>query len=96
MKKYTATFADGSTITRSTTRIYGVAWRSTWTHDDGNRHSYTGFAISAAKVNAYKPVRHLINNRMSSSDRTEKRRLNAEYCDAIGYRVEIVPAVLAA
>lgn len=95
MPKYAATFADGTTITRKSDRQYAAAWRATWTRIDGSVGSCTGFAVTADKVNAYKPQLHLIDRYMSSNDRAKAKRLNAEYLARSMYQVEIVPAVAA-
>jgi len=96
MNKYSATFADGTTITRGTKRTYAVAWRATWTTTGGIKMVQTGFSASASKVKAERPFLHLEYRGMSSNDRANARRLNAEYAAKCGYKVEIIPAVLEA
>lgn len=94
MNKFTATFADGTTITRKTDRVYAAAWRATWTRD-GHECEDTGFSFSADKVNAYKPHPYYAGRGMSSAARAKAKALNAAYCAESGYRVEIVPAIAA-
>ena len=95
MTKYTATFADGTQITRKTDREYKVAWRSTWTGSDGAKRSETGFSVSREKVNAYKPTPWHEGRGSSASQRSEARKKNAEFLVTSGYRVEIVNTVAA-
>lgn len=96
--KYSATFADGTTITRKTERSYGVAWRATWagTTQDGKPlvRSETGFSITADKVAAFQPKTRHICQSMSSAERAKRRAENAAYLAQVGYKVEIVPTVL--
>jgi len=92
MPRYTATFADGTTITRNSERAYTAAWRATW-NKDGRIVSFTGFSVSADKVNADKP--DLVGVFGSPKQKAEAKRKNAEYREACGYRVEIVPAAAA-
>lgn len=44
--RYTATFADGSTITRASHRTYTHAWRATFVRWDKSVGTKTGFAAS--------------------------------------------------
>lgn len=91
MDKLTATFADGTTITRKTERAYGVAWKATWS---GN--SRTGFSSSADKVSAYVPTLAWPKDRFPS--KAELAQVKADQAQALidtGYRVEIVPTVTA-
>ena len=92
MNKYTATFADGTTITRNTERQYAVAWRATWEHN-GQQFEDTGFSYSKDKVNAYKPHPYYVGMGMSANDRAKARAKNAAFCAESNYRVEVAPAI---
>jgi len=94
MTKFTATFADGTSITRKTERTYAVAWRATWTRD-GHEIEETGFSASPEKVNAYSPAPYYVGRYASSNDRAKAKAKNEAYRLEAGYRVEIVPAVAA-
>ncbi len=93
MTTYTATFADGTTITRNSDRAYGAAWRATWTNKEGNLMSDTGFSISPDKANAYAPKVYGVHG--TPKQKAEAKRLNAEHLQNCGYRIEIVPAKIA-
>jgi len=46
--KYSATFSDGTVLTRSSDRTYTHAWRLIWTGGDLSKYAGTkGFAASA-------------------------------------------------
>jgi hypothetical protein len=92
MNKYTATFADGTTITRKTERQYAVAWRATWTCGGHDREE-TGFSYAKDKVNAYKPSPYYAGMGMSANDRAKARAKNAAFCAESNYRVEVAPAI---
>ena len=92
MNKYTATFADGTTITRKTERLYAVAWRATWTCGGHDREE-TGFSYAKDKVNAYKPSPYYAGMGMSANDRAKARAKNAAFCAESNYRVEVAPAI---
>ncbi|MNK29189.1 hypothetical protein D3C87_475800 [compost metagenome] len=96
MNKYTATFADGTTIARKTERAYGAAWRATWTNAKGYACSDTGFSISSDKVNAFKPQTAHVHRFMSTNERAAARAKNTAFLAEVGYRVEVVPTVLSA
>lgn len=89
--KYTATFSDGTAITRTSERTYGAAWRATWTDPrDGEPHALTGFCASPEKASPYSPCPY--GGALTGSRRAQQNRKNAEFRAAAGYRVEIVPA----
>ena len=48
MRTYTATFADGETITRNSKREYRFAWKQTWTINSEDHVDY-GFSKTAPK-----------------------------------------------
>lgn len=93
--KFTATFADGTTITRSSAHAYTVAWRATWTDDNGFRNEVTGFAVSREKASPQRPGKALLWRGMSTNDRARAKRENAAYIERSGYRVEFAAAVKA-
>lgn len=93
MNKYSATFADGTTITRTSAREYGVAWRATWTNDNGRARAETGFSSSREKANPYRPKVAMGGG--SSRDREWAKRQNDEFIARSGYGVEFAPAVRA-
>ena len=95
MTKYIATFAEGTSITRKSDRLYAAAWRATWCSDDGTVRVETGFSVSAAKVQAYRPMFHYVSRFMSANERARAKRLNAAFLARSMYQVEIVPAVAA-
>lgn len=91
-KRYTATFADGTTVTRTTAREYGVAWRATWTSTDGVKRSDSGFSFNRECAVPYRPVVRLGYG--SRAQKAAAKKANAEYLAASGYAVEFAPAVL--
>lgn len=97
MKKYTATFADGTSITRKSARNYTVAWRATWTNLEGNPRSETGF--SSSTENATKSARPGLPygtwRGMSSKDRAFSAQQNAKFLANANVRIEIVPTTAA-
>lgn len=93
MTTYTATFSDGTTISRNSKRLYAAAWRATWTEKNGTFVSFEGFSISAEKVNAYKPSVRCTGRGFSAKQNAAAKRLNQEHVSSVGYRVEIVPAL---
>jgi hypothetical protein len=95
MNKFTATFADCTTITRSSARDYAVAWRATWTSDDGRACAETGFASSREKASPYRPQKALASRHLSASMRAKAQRANADFLVRSGYQVEFAPAVRA-
>lgn len=94
MNKYTATFSDGKTIKRSTKREYAVAWRIQYTSWYGSQCEETGFSASREQAQqAARPnLPFSIDRRMSSNDKAEAKRKNAEYLATANVVVEIVPA----
>lgn len=95
MDKYTATFTDGTTISRNSEREYGVAWRATWTRDDnGAQVETTGFARDERSAHIEKPAKRSERRGMSANERAQVRRENHEYLARIGYRIEFAPAVV--
>jgi hypothetical protein len=101
MNTYTATFADGTTITRKTKREYAVAWRATWTRDNANGEqqaiAYTGFAVTKDRASPTLPVIEYAPGRgcfgSSANERARVRKVNEDWRRAAGYRVEFAPAV---
>jgi hypothetical protein len=95
MTKHTATFADGTTITRKTDREYGVAWMASWI-GNGRRGFKTGFSASADKVQAYVPTLAWPETRFpSKAELADVKARQAQALIDIDYRVEIVPTVAA-
>lgn len=95
MNKYTATFSNGDVIRRSTNRTYAVAWRASWNRPSGDRINMTGFSADASKVKPDKPNKHWISPRAhSANERARLRAENEAHLVAIGFTVEVVPAVL--
>lgn len=97
MIKYTAIFADGTSISRKSNRGYAVAWRATWTSVDGRACSDTGFSASAelASKAANPGLPYGIWRGMSAKDRAVANEMNAKFLANANLRVEIVPAVAA-
>lgn len=95
MNKFSATFADGTTVTRKTAREYAVAWRVTWTTDNGIARVETGFSVSREKAAPYRPEIAWAHSGLSSNERAHARRKNAEFLARSGYRVEFAQAVRA-
>jgi hypothetical protein len=97
MNKYTATFADGTSITRKSARGYAVAWRATWINLDGRARVETGFSASAelAAKSARPGLPYGTWRGMSSKDRAFSDRQNAQFLANANLRVEITPAVAA-
>ena len=95
MNKYTATFADGSIITRKSDRGYAVAWRATWTNLEGNPRSETGFSSSTehATKNARPVLPYGTWRGMSSKDRAFANQQNAKFLAGANLKVEIVPTI---
>ena len=97
MNKYTATFADGSSITRQSARGYAVAWRATWTNADGFVRTETGF--SASEEHATKSARPSLPygtwRGMSSKDRAFADQQNAKFLANANLNIEIVPTITA-
>ena len=56
MKKLTATFTDGTVVTRKTDREYAVAWLSSWYTKDGRKITKSGFSNNPDKIDVYKPT----------------------------------------
>lgn len=90
--KYTATFSDGSTITRNSHREYGFAWMSSWTRLDGKRVTETGFSNTADNAaKAAKPGMPYGTWRgMSSNDRAKAYEQNAKFVETCDLHIEIV------
>lgn len=95
MNKYTATFADGTTITRKSNRGYAVAWRSTWTSVEGATYSDEGFSSSAelAAKSARPGLPYGTWRGMSSNARTHANEQNAKFLANANVKIEIVPAI---
>jgi hypothetical protein len=96
MNKYTATFADGTTITRKSARGYTVAWRATWINLDGSVCTETGFSATAqnAAASARPGLPYGTWRGMSSKDRAFSAQQNAKFLANASLRVEIVPTVI--
>lgn len=96
MNKYTATFSDGKKIQRSSKREYAVAWRIQYTTWYGSQCEHTGFAASLdqAQKAARPNLPYGIDRRMSSNDKAEAKRKNAEYLAKANVSVEIVSTEL--
>lgn len=95
MNKFTATFADGTTVTRKTGREYGVAWRATWTNESGHARAETGFSVSREKAAPYRPEKVWAHRGLSSNARARAVKENADFLVRIGYQVEFAAAVRA-
>jgi hypothetical protein len=97
MKKYTATFADGTSITRKSARGYAVAWRATWINLDGRARTETGFSATAqnAAASARPSLPYGTWRGMSSKDRAFAGQQNAQFLANANLRVEIAPAIAA-
>ena len=95
MIKYTATFADGTSITRKSARNYTVAWRATWTRLDGRPCCETGFSATAenAAASARPHLPYGTWRGMSSNDRAKAAANNAKFLANANLCVEIVPTV---
>jgi hypothetical protein len=90
MTNYVATFTDGSTLTRTSERVYTVAWRASWDNGKGSRGCASGFAISREKAVVLKP-RALLWPGMSFARRAAEKAEIAEII-ANHYRVEFADA----
>lgn len=95
MTKYTATFADGTQITRKSDRDYAVAWRVTWNHLDGLACSETGFSANAknAAASARPGLPYGTWRGMSPKNRALANEQNAKFLANANVRIEIVPTV---
>lgn len=97
MTKYTATFADGTVITRKSARGYAVAWRATWDEKDGQRLSETGFSVS--KENAEQSAKPYlpweVTRGQSAKARAFANEQNAKFLKNCNLRVEIVQVTAA-
>lgn len=91
MTHFTATFADGTQITRNSEHGYTVAWRATWT-EEGRLITFTGFSARADKINADSPD-YMCPRHFSAARRAAIQKENAARRAATGYKVEVVPAV---
>ena len=92
MNKYTATFADGTTITRKSNHSYSSAWRTTWTTLEGKRVSDNGFSSSpelAAKA-AKIPLPYGFWRGMSAKARATANEQNAKVLQTCDMKIEIV------
>lgn len=97
MIKYTATFADGTSISRKSNRGYAVAWRAKWINIDGRACTETGFSASAelASKAATPGLPYGIWRGMSAKDRAVANEMNAKFLANANLQVEIVPTVAA-
>lgn len=59
--KYTATFANGDVLTRSSDRVYTYAWRITASHESYEPYTMRGFAategLARRAANACRPAK---------------------------------------
>lgn len=92
MTTYSATFADGTKITRKSDRTYTAAWRSTWTDPEHGSQAQEGFSATPETAAKSAAVLSKYGVFGSPAQKAKARKLNAEYREACGYRVEIVPA----
>lgn len=89
MNRYTATFADGTAITRSSERPYTVAWRARWVAENGLRIERTGFAVSREKAKperpstawGYPPGRR--KREAQARDRSPERQYHVEFAPTV-------------
>jgi hypothetical protein len=95
MTKYTATFADGTTISRTTKRAYEAAWRVSYTKD-GVLVTDSGFSATRETATPFSPVPYSLHRGLSAKQRAEAKKMNDEFLVQSGYRVEIVTAKIAA
>jgi hypothetical protein len=97
MNKYTATFLDGTSITRKSARGYAVAWRATWINIDGRACTETGFSATAAnaQASARPGLPYGTWRGMSSKDRAFANEQNAKFLANASLRVEIVQTIAA-
>lgn len=97
MNKYTATFADGTSITRKSARGYAVAWRATWIDLAGVTRFDDGFSATAenAIASARPGLPYGTWRGMSSKDRAFANEQNAKFLANASLRIEIVPTVTA-
>jgi hypothetical protein len=95
MNKYTATFADGTSITRKSNRGYAVAWRATWTSVEGAARSDEGFSSSVdlATKSATPGLPYGTWRGMSSSARAHANEQNSKFLANANVKIEIVPAI---
>lgn len=89
MNKYTATFSDGTTVTRKSERDYAVAWLTTWTDEGKECYDY-GFSVSREKVSPYVPNPFGTFRGMSSKQRAAANAANAEFHKNANVKHEIV------
>lgn len=97
MTNYTATFANGKTLTRKSKNGYACAWVATWTEANGKTCSDSGFSASfeLAKKAAKPWTPFGVWKGMSAKDRAISNSKNAEFLQSCNLKVEIVPAVAA-
>ncbi len=93
MNTYTATFANGKTVTRKTKNEYTHAWLVTWTRVDGVQVSDSGFSASfelAQKAaRPWLPVG--VFKGMSANNRAIANKKNAEFLQSCNLQIEILP-----
>jgi len=94
MTTYTATFADGTTISRTTKRTYAAAWRVSYTKD-GVFLTDTGFCATPEKATPFNPAPYELHRGLSAKQRAEAKKMNDEFLAQSGYKVEIVTAKIA-
>lgn len=97
MNKYTATFADGTVLTRKSARGYAVAWRATWVSLDGVTRFDDGFSatVENAQASARPSLPYGTWRGMSPKDRAVAAEQNAKFLANANLRIEIVPAIAA-
>jgi hypothetical protein len=97
MTHYTATFANGKTLTRKSNNGYAFAWMATWTRRDGSETCDSGFSASFELAQkAAKPFLPWAGVRgMSAKDRATVNQKNAEFLQGCNLKIEIVPTIAA-
>ena len=97
MTNYTATFANGKTLTRKSNSGYACAWMATWTHTNGFETFDSGFSASFELAQkAAKPATPFgVWKGMSAKDRAIATAKNVEFLQTCNLKVEIVPAIAA-
>lgn len=93
MNTYTATFANGKTLTRKSKNGYAFAWMATWADTDGKQLSDSGFSASFELAQkAAKPWTPFgVWHGMSAKDRATATAKNAEFLANCNLKIEILP-----
>lgn len=90
---FTATFADGMTVNRTSTHDYTVAWRAGWRDKDGTFRWSTGFAVNQDRASPWCPAYYCVHAGLSANERARNKRMNEALRVERGYTVEFTPAV---